>query len=119
MSRQPHQPQNLLADLPRLDQGEVFQALLECRNVRIERIVSAPLSEDRADITRYDQPQDEWVLLLDGEAVLELDGRRVGLAKGQHLFIPARTPHRVLSTSEEPRCLWLAVHIDTDPAGEG
>jgi len=34
------------------------------------------------------------------------------MGAGDHLFIPAHTRHRVLATSEEPRCLWLAVHID-------
>ncbi len=107
-------PADLFADLPRLDSGEAFDTLLQCRNVRIERIASAPLGDERCDITLYDQPQDEWVLLLAGEAVLEIAGRPVRLAPGQHLFIPAHTPHRVLTTSDAPRCLWLAVHIDPD-----
>jgi cupin 2 domain-containing protein len=108
----PLTPEDLWANLPRPDQGEVFTTLLACREVRIERIVSAPLREDRPDIERYDQAQDEWVLLICGDAELEVDGRHVRLSAGQHLYIPAHTPHRVLKTSSEPRCLWLAVHID-------
>lgn len=115
----PRQPQDLFASRPRLDRGEAFQALLECRNVRIERIVSAPLRAERDDLTVYDQPQDEWVLLLEGEAMLEVDGQPVPLAAGQHLFIPAHTPHRVLTTSAEPRCLWLAVHIGPEHPSAG
>jgi len=87
--------------------GEVFEELLRCRNVRIERIVSS----DLPDPTIYDQDQDEWVCLLQGEAELWLKGERVALCAGDHLFIPAHTPHRVLSTSGHPPCIWLAVHI--------
>ena len=88
--------------------GEFFEELLHCRNVRIERIVSS----DRPDPTIYDQVQDEWVCLLQGEAQLSLNGQRFVLCAGDHLFIPAHTPHRVLRTSGHPPCIWLAVHID-------
>ncbi len=102
------EPANLLRGLPRPADGEVFDELLRCRNVRIERIVSSA----RPEGVLYDQPQDEWVLLLQGCARLWVDGETVALGAGDHLFIPARTPHRVLETSDEPRCVWLAVHID-------
>jgi cupin 2 domain-containing protein len=108
----PLTPEDLWANVPRLDRGEVFTTLLACRQVRIERIVSAALREDRPDIERYDQAHDEWILLVAGEAELDVAGERVRLSPGQHLLIPAQTPHRVLKTSSEPRCLWLAVHID-------
>jgi cupin 2 domain-containing protein len=26
-------------------------------------------------------------------------------------MIPANTPHRVLTTSHQPHCIWLAIHI--------
>jgi len=114
----PHTPEDLWTNLPRLDHGEDITPLLSCHSVRIERIVSGPLREDRPDIERYDQSQDEWVLLVSGEAELEVDGQRVGLSAGQHLFIPAHTPHRVLTTSSEPRCMWLAVHIGAPEAAQ-
>ena len=79
----PHTPEDLWTNLPRLDHGEDITPLLSCRSVRIERIVSGPLREDRPDIERYDQSQDEWVLLVSGEAELEVDGQRVGLSAGQ------------------------------------
>lgn len=87
--------------------GERFDALLDCRNVCIERILSAPGSASGP----YDQDQDEWVLLLQGQARLEVEGQPVRLAAGEALFIPAHTPHRVLDTSADPPCIWLAVHI--------
>lgn len=103
---------NLFAELPTPDTGERFDTLLECRSLRIERIVSSPEPEP----TLYDQVQDEWVLLLNGRATLIVAGARVDLVAGDHLFIPAHTPHRVVATSAEPRCVWLAVHVDPESA---
>lgn len=99
--------QNLFRNLPELDQGESFETLLTCRNVVIERIASSA----RVEPTLYDQRQDEWVCLLQGEADLWIDGDQVTLVAGDALFIPAHRPHRVLRTSGEPPCVWLAVHI--------
>lgn len=98
---------NLFKDLPEIERGEVFGDLLRCRNVRIERI----LSSDRPESVLYEQTQDEWVCLLQGEAELWIDGEMVTLQPGDYRFIPAGTPHRVMKTSAQPRCLWLAVHI--------
>jgi len=99
--------QNLFRNLPQLDAGEAFETLLTCRHVVIERISSS----ERVEPTLYDQVQDEWVCLLQGEADLWIDGDRVTLVAGDSLFIPAHRPHRVLRTSGEPPCIWLAVHI--------
>ncbi len=98
---------NLFAGARAPDSGESFSELLSCRNVSIERI----LSSDTPASVLYDQEQDEWVLLLEGRATLEMAGEIFDLAPGDHVFIPARTPHRVTATFPEPRCLWLAVHI--------
>ena len=100
-------PANLFTGLPALEEGEFFQDLWREGRVRIERI----LSSATPDPGLYDQEQDEWVLLLEGRAVLELDGERVNLMPGDYLFIPAHTPHRVLETRPAPRCLWLAIHF--------
>lgn len=88
-------------------QGERFDTLLSHRNLVIERIVSS------ADIQPVDyvQPQDEWVLLVQGGAVMAVAGERrtLALGPGDYLFLPAGTPHRVESC--EPGTLWLAVHL--------
>jgi cupin 2 domain-containing protein len=99
---------NLFERQPTLDVGEVFEELLRRNGVRIERITSSPYPE--TDL--YDQPGDEWVVLLTGRARLEVEGNSVMLDAGDYLFIPAHTPHRVLETSSNPRCTWLAVHLD-------
>lgn len=103
---------NLYADLPAPITGEVFDTLLQGRKLRIERIVSSAEPEP----ILYDQPQDEWVLLLRGQATLMVGDDRIELVAGDHLFIPAHTLHRVLTTSAEPRCIWLAVHLAADSA---
>lgn len=85
--------------------GERFEMLLAHRNLVIERIVSS------ADIqpVEYVQTQDEWVLLVQGAAVMDVAGTRSVLGAGDYLFLPAGTPHKVESC--EPGTLWLAVHL--------
>ncbi len=109
----PPQPVNLFADLAVPAAGERFETLLRRGRLEIERIVSSA----RPDVGLYDQKQDEWVVLLEGQAVLEVSGDRVPLTRGDALFLPAHTAHRVLETSEG--ALWLAVHLhpaQPDPA---
>jgi cupin 2 domain-containing protein len=98
---------NLFAGLPCPATGEAFETLLRHRNLVIERIASSATPEP--DL--YDQVEDEWVLLVQGQATLEVSGETLALGPGDHLFIPAHTQHRVLATSGEPPCLWVAVHL--------
>lgn len=67
------------------------------------------LSSSDPDTHLYDQPHDEWVVLLEGTAELDVDGERMSLVGGDWLLLPARTPHRLLATSAGAR--WLAVHV--------
>ena len=96
---------NLFDDSDAPATGERFETLAEARGVQIERIVSSASPEP----ARYVQEQDEWVLLVRGEATLDVDGRTVELRAGDHVFLPARTPHTVLRTTAG--ALWVAVHI--------
>lgn len=96
---------NLFADAAPPAEGERFEPILEHRNLVIERI----LSSSAADPSEYVQPQDEWVVLVRGEAWLRVDGETVPLTAGDHLFLPAGTPHRVERVSHG--ALWLAVHL--------
>jgi cupin 2 domain-containing protein len=101
---------NLFAGAVRPSDGETFETLARRGGVHIERIVSS----DRPDDVLYDQPHDEWVCLLQGEATLWIAGKTVTLRAGDHLLIPAGTPHRVVRTAADPCCVWLAVHIGPD-----
>ncbi|MFZ1538960.1 MAG: cupin domain-containing protein [Chromatiaceae bacterium] len=99
-------PDNFFAIPPSPLSGESCDDLWCQGNVRVERIISSLTPNPGL----YDQDQDEWVMLVEGRAVLEVAGQRVHLTPGDYLVIPAHTPHRVLETHPEPRCLWLAVH---------
>ncbi|MBU0631577.1 cupin domain-containing protein [bacterium] len=84
---------------------ELFDTILEHKNIKIELIRSNSIDHG----TLYNQTHDEWVVVLEGEAVLEIDGTKHTLNVGDHLFIEANLPHRVIKTDE--RTLWLAIHI--------
>ncbi len=92
-----------LLDVP--ESGETFNTLLNVRNVYIERIVSSTSRPGKL----YLQEQDEWVLLLQGEAELQIGDEKVLLQSGDYLLIPAGQPHRVLKTATGT--VWQAVHI--------
>lgn len=96
---------NFFEDIKPPAKGERFDVLLAHKNLVIERIVSS------SDIspTQYVQAQDEWVLLMQGGAVLEVAGEQHSLSVGDHVFIPAGVPHTVLKT--EQGTVWLAVHL--------
>lgn len=88
---------------------EHVDQLLKREDVIIERIIS------RGHVTPagswYDQQTDEWVVLLTGKASIELsDGVLLHLTAGDYLMLPAGTKHRVAYTSNEPPCIWLALH---------
>ena len=59
----------------------------------------------------YDQDGDEWVMLLQGEAIILYENhQRFHLMTGDYLLIPAHTRHRVEWTLPDFHTLWLAVH---------
>lgn len=99
---------NLFVNAAPPSEGERFETLLAHKNLVVERIVSS------ANIapTEYVQIQDEWVVLLRGEALLEVTGKAHALKAGDYLFLPSGTPHAVLKTSEG--ALWLVVHVHQD-----
>jgi len=99
-------------DLPSfLPKEELFESIVANDNILIERIVSTGQSTPPGEW--YDQNKDEWVILLQGEAILIYkDGSRIKLIVGDYLLIPAHLKHRVEYTSSEPPCIWLAVHGD-------
>lgn len=101
--------QNLFADIPRALPEERFDTLIETGAVHIERIVSRGQASPAAGW--YEQPRNEWVMLVQGSARLAFaDGREVDLGPGDWLEIPARQKHRVAWTDPEQESVWLAVH---------
>lgn len=90
---------------------ERFDTLLRRPGVHIERIVSTGQSSPPG--FWYDQPGDEFVVLVAGAARLRFEaGDRVfDLVPGDWVEIPARVRHRVEATQAEPPTVWLAVHL--------
>ncbi|MEW8260297.1 MAG: cupin domain-containing protein, partial [Candidatus Thiodiazotropha taylori] len=86
---------------------ENLETLLSRKNVTIERILSPPNTVTEI----LQQPHDEWISILQGSAKLEMDDTQHNLHRGDCVLIPANTPHRVLTTSHQPHCIWLTVHI--------
>ena len=101
---------NLLANLPCDLPEELFTTLLQAPGVRIERIASH--GHQSPDGFWYDQPTNEWVLVLKGAAKVEFADRTVEMGPGDYLDIPARKKHRVAWTTPDEPTIWLAVHYD-------
>lgn len=101
--------QNIFECLPANNAGEVFEPLIETEGLKIERIVSQ--GHTTPEGTWYDQLQNEWVMLLQGEAKIEFENNEeVSLVKGDSVLLPAHTRHRVSWTHPTQPSIWLAIH---------
>lgn len=103
---------NLLAGIPARRDAEEVMTLATTPQVRIERIVSHAHASP-PDFW-YDQDWSEWVLVISGEAGLQIAGEaglRV-LKPGDYVTIPAHLRHRVAWTAADRPTVWLAVHYE-------
>jgi len=102
---------NIFGHIPPSLPAELFETLARTGAVHIERILSHGQATPAGEW--YDQEQDEWVLVLAGNAGLLLEGEPEprSLMAGDYLMIPARRRHRVAWTSSDETTIWLAVHI--------
>ena len=98
---------NLLSNIPTNLSEELTTVLQEGTQIRIERIVST--GHRSPDGYWYDQPEDEWVVVLQGAARLEFVDRMVEMSPGDYINIPARQKHRVAWTTPDGPTIWLAV----------
>ena len=90
-----------LPPLPLME--EVTTIITENKNIRIERIISTGQTSGW-----YDQDETEFVVLLEGNAVIEYENNvSVTMSKGDTLLIAPHERHRVSYTSSEPPCIWL------------
>jgi cupin 2 domain-containing protein len=104
-------PANLFADLPRsTEDNEQFSDLLKRPGLSIERIVST--GQCSPPDFWYDQPEGEWVVLLQGAARLRFEDtlEPYQLAPGDFIDIAPHRRHRVDWTSPDQPTVWLAVH---------
>jgi cupin 2 domain-containing protein len=100
-----HLYQNIPQQLPH----EISECLARGNNVKIERIVSKG-HRSPPDFW-YDQNDNEWVVLLKGEAELRFQegNRLIRLTEGMYLNIRAHEKHRVEWTRNDVDTVWLAV----------
>jgi len=103
-------PANLFADIPEQASQELLSPLLDNPHCRIERIVS--YGQSSPDGFWYNQNRDEWVLLLQGSAELDVEGQTAKLVPGDHLLIRAGQKHRVTYTDQNQPTVWLAIHLN-------
>ncbi|WP_368641054.1 cupin domain-containing protein [Castellaniella ginsengisoli] len=101
---------NIFAALPTDTGCETFDDLLNVPGLRIERIVSH--GQASPPDFWYEQDEDEWVIVLQGAAVLQVEGHDtlVTLKQGDHHWLPAGLRHRINSTAPDGPTIWLAVH---------
>ncbi len=102
---------NLLDNIPAELPDELFDTLFQGSGCRVERIVSR--GHGTPDGEWYDQDEDEWVLLVSGEAALVIENQAepVILGPGDHVLLPAHCRHRVAWTAANRETVWLAVFI--------
>ncbi len=84
-------------------EGEATIELARTAQFSVEQILSGRLEVPQD----HEQDHDEWVVLLNGAAVLEVDGVTHDLSAGDWWLLPAGAPHRLVRT--EPGTSWLAV----------
>lgn len=86
---------------------EIFEELFEKDAVKIKKITSPKNFKSEIFI----QDEDEWVIVLQGSAELEISGEKINLKKDDHVFIPRKAPHQILKTSGDTETVWLAVYL--------
>jgi len=86
---------------------EVIEVIYENGDVRAERICS--FGAISPDGFYYDQKDDEFVMLIKGEAELEVLKETIRLKEGDFLYIKAHQKHKVIYTSEDAE--WLCLYL--------
>ena len=101
---------NFLDLIPEHVDDEIFQDIFNNGQLKIERIISQGHSSPETGW--YDQDKSEWVMVVEGEAIIEFeDGRETKLCKNDFLLLEPHRKHRVKWTSPDRKTIWLAVHF--------
>lgn len=100
---------NIFNNIPKDLKDELFENIISKESLKIERIVSK--GHTSPEYGWYNQESDEWVIVLQGEAVLSFENSGdVKLSAGDYINIPAHTKHKVSYTAPNVETIWLAVH---------
>ena len=86
---------------------ENFFEIFKNETIKIEKIVSN--GQISPENFWYEQEKSEFILLLEGFAILEFENREVELKKGDCINIKAKQKHRVKFTSLDETTIWFAV----------
>jgi cupin 2 domain-containing protein len=108
---------NLFSDLPSDIPDELIGTLLRAETIRIVRIVSCGQASPPA--FWYDQPENEWVVVLRGAARLRFEDDVIELEPGDYVNIPAHKRHRVDWTTPDEPTVWLAVFYEEGRVAAG
>jgi cupin 2 domain-containing protein len=88
---------------------EIIEIIHKNENTTIERIIST--GQTTPEDYWYDQEKDEIVFLFQGNAKLLFEDETIiELQKGDYITIKAHQKHKVVYTSNDPPCVWLAIH---------
>lgn len=102
------QKSDIFSKIPKDLTNEFFEDIISNDKLRIERIVSNGHSSPKSGW--YDQDENEWVIVLKGDAILSFENKKeVYLKSGEYINIPAHTKHKVLRTNPNIQTIWLAV----------
>jgi len=102
------QKSDIFSNIPKDLTNEFFEDIISNDKLRIERIVSNGHSSPKSGW--YDQDENEWVIVLKGDAILSFENKKeVYLKSGEYINIPAHTKHKVLRTNPNIQTIWLAV----------
>jgi len=99
---------NIFAEIPDELDNELMQVLQQSDNIKIQRIVSK--GQVSPETGWYDQQQNEWVIVIKGEAVITFEQTEVAMQAGSYINIPAHTRHKVSWTHPDLETVWLVVY---------
>ncbi len=101
---------NIFSDIPKQIPNEIFETIIKSNQFRMERIISC--GQPTTEGEWYDQDQNEWVIVLKGNAGLLFEGNNeiIIMKTGDYINIPAHKKHRVEWTDTKEETIWLAIH---------
>ena len=93
---------------------EQTEVLLQTPGFRLERIHSNAACSPQG--FWYDQPEHEWITLMQGSALLRFEDEAMprALSRGDQLLIAAGRRHRIEATDPAPGTVWLALFWSED-----
>ncbi|MEZ4694085.1 MAG: cupin [Aliarcobacter sp.] len=98
---------NIFDEIPVDKSEEKFFEIFKDEKIKIEKIVSN--GQKSPQDFWYEQEKSEFVLVIEGFAIVEFEDFEVELKKGDCLNIKAYQKHRVKFTTLDETTIWFAV----------